>query len=150
MTNTREIKFRAWSKEHKKIGKVEIIDFEDKTIAFNYEFYKNIYQRNYHSEFEEITLMLNDVIYKDCFFDFEEVELMQYTGLKDTEDVEIYEGDIVKFHDKSYEIKWLCSGFYLHDPKGGFIELAECDECCEVVGNIYENPELLEIWEKCK
>ena len=145
MTNTKEIKFRAWSKEYKKIGKVESIDFGDKTIAFDYEFYKNIYQRNYHSEFEEITLMLNDAIYKDCFFDFEEVELMQYTGLKDTEDVEIYEGDIVKFHNKSYEIKWMFSGFYLHDPKGGFIELAECDECCEIVGNIYENPELLEV-----
>lgn len=147
--NRREIKFRGWSKEHKKIGKVEIIDFGDKTIAFNYEFYKNIYQKNCHFEFEEITLIqysnLNDIIYKDCFFDFEEVELMRYTCLKDTKDVEIYEGDIVEYYDKLYEIKWMFSGFYLHDPKGGFIELAECDECCEVVGNIYENPLLLEV-----
>lgn len=131
MTNTRKIKFRGWSKKHNKLGNVEQINFKNKTLLFDFEFYKHIIADNY-------------------YFGFEEVELMQYTGLKDTKDVEIYEGDIVEYSDELYEIKWMFSGFYLHDPKGGFIELAECDECCEVVGNIYENPELLEVKDEIK
>lgn len=126
MISTREIKFRAYSKKHNKIGNVEQIDFKNKTLIFDFEFYKHIVVDNY-------------------YFGFEEVELMQYTGLKDADNKEIYEGDIVEYYDKLYEIKWMFTGFYLHDPKGGFIELAECDECCEVVGNIYENPEMIQI-----
>lgn len=127
--NRREIKFRAWLENGKKMVEVENITFHNKTISYSYQ--------------------------EDLCGDFysEKVDnfiLMQYTGLKDTKDVEIYEGDIVKYYGKTYEIKWMFSGFYLHDPKGGFIELAECDECCEVVGNIYENPELLEVKDEIK
>ena len=124
MTNTREIKFRAWLENGKKMVEVENITFHNKKISYSYQ---EDLCGDFYSE------------KADNFI------LMQYTGLKDTKDVEIYEGDIVKYYDKTYEIKWMFSGFYLHDPKGGFIELAECDECCEVVGNIYENPLLLEV-----
>lgn len=86
-------------------------------------------------------------------------ELMQYTGLKDKNGVEIYEGDIIKakHDDGRYD-----TGEVVYGSKGAFclylpevatgikkpllnyihgIMLAEHD--FEVIGNIYENPELL-------
>ena len=125
--NRREIKFRAWLENSKRMVEVCNIAFHNKEITYQEDLCGDFYSEK-----------------TDSFI------LMQYTGLKDTKDVEIYEGDIVEYYDKLYEIKWMFSGFYLHDPKGGFIELAECDECCEVVGNIYENPELLEVKDEIK
>ena len=120
--NRREIKFRAWLENGKKMVEVCNIAFHNKEITYQEDLCGDFYSEK-----------------ADNFI------LMRYTGLKDTKDVDIYEGDIVEYYGKLYEIKWMFSGFYLHDPKGGFIELAECDECCEVVGNIYENPEMIQI-----
>ena len=77
--------------------------------------------------------------------DLSNVEIMQYTGLKDIAGDEIYEGDIVK--DVSDGILG-----YIEYSDGGFVviydDIAEklnTDESAylEVVGNIFENPELL-------
>ena len=73
--------------------------------------------------------------------------LMQYTGLKDKNGKEIYEGDIVrntadKYH---YEIKWdnFESAWSLGE-NGSPIRRYLLSEYWEVIGNIYENPELLQ------
>jgi uncharacterized phage protein (TIGR01671 family) len=63
--------------------------------------------------------------------------VMQYTGLKDKNGVEIYEGDLYTMpsHGRKvhvYEVTWHRSGFIIPDVK-----------YVEVIGNIYENPELL-------
>lgn len=92
---------------------------------------------------------------------FDEIELMQYIGLQDKNGVEIYEGDILEFRanpfnrkrdlfqvvfkDGRFRDEWNnYIGQYLppdiRNKQGGRVRL---NEACEVVGNIYENPELL-------
>ena len=80
--------------------------------------------------------------------------VLQYTGLKDKNGKEIYEGDIVSFigYKEHYEIKYCISAydnilaFHPIDKYGEHIEHCyggwDSTEC-EVTGNIYENPELL-------
>lgn len=70
--------------------------------------------------------------------------LMQFTGLRDKSGKEIYEGDVVKFGwqngYKTEAVEWRDGGFWIGPKKSGWTIF---DKKCEVVGNIYENPELL-------
>jgi len=84
---------------------------------------------------------------------FEDEDLMQYTGLKDKNGKEIYEGDIVK--DKKNHprmklvVKYEGVGFSIKDIKNGDCQILFYNSSCrkqeniEIIGNIYENPELL-------
>jgi len=113
----REIKFRAWDKE-------------DKKMLYGIE-------REYDYKLGE----------GDCFGDFldnkEWYVVMQFTDLKDKNGKEIYEGDIVKQH--FYNSMWfdvidkveIDSLFGVNLRTG----IKDCE--WEIIGNIYENPKLL-------
>lgn len=108
----REIKFRAWDKERKLMDIVTTISFASGLVQG-----KQHHNREYPQE----------------------IELMQYTGLKDKNGKEIYESDIVK-EVLVGVVEYDAPSFYAITPKGSHFH---ANEDCEVIGNIYENPELL-------
>ena len=126
----REIKFRAWVKEKKAIFEVILIDYVTKKVTY-------LLERVGH------LLSIRDAKFYD-------VELMQYTGLKDKNNKEIYEGDILfeSFGEKYYKVIFE-NGSFKAEVEGDFEEYSfdlidVVAQGYEVVGNIYENPELME------
>ena len=73
------------------------------------------------------------------------IELVEYTGLKDKNDKEIYEGDILRIFDRNYEVKVkIVSGCKVYIDYGYSDEHnGPCNYWSEIIGNIYENPELM-------
>lgn len=86
----------------------------------------------------------------DFYLEDENATIMQSTGLRDKNDKEIFEGDIVKMakdvysEPTYYEVVRHHGGAYRLESKQHGCELWLRHADCEVVGNIYENPELLE------
>lgn len=79
----------------------------------------------------------------------EHLTYMQYTGLKDKNGTEIYEGDILTGF--VFKEKWTGNVEYLAPyfavlGKYAHVILEDMEEC-RVIGNIYENPKLLEVTE---
>jgi len=72
------------------------------------------------------------------------VEIMQFTGLKDKFGKDIYEGDILdwKEHKEILQVDYKYAGFRLINYNTTIPLDAVCANC-EVIGNIYENPKLL-------
>lgn len=70
-------------------------------------------------------------------------KIMQYTGLKDKLGVDIYEGDILKApHFQTSAVEYIGSGFWCRQ-EGGSGMMPNLKDT-EVIGNIYENKELIE------
>jgi hypothetical protein len=116
----REIKFRAWDTSREKFDDdiYNITDPDDNSSFFG-----------------------DCVCNGDCI-------LQQYTGMKDINDIELYEGDIVEDPDNGRQVIEWCddsSGWVFNDRKPTEDWTFTVDVWnTKLIGNIYENPELLE------
>lgn len=126
-------KYRVWHHELGRLMSVKCMFFQDSEIE----------------EFELNDALMNDYItaYPD------EIELMQSTGLFDRNGKEIFEGDILDYRGRKALVRWhgsYASFIYRfvdepHKRKAEWKPLYLAYMKCEIIGNVYENTELLEV-----
>lgn len=136
-------KFRAWDKQFKIIGEVTEIRFskvQETLVKYRIE--------HTNGKKEDVCSHIDDNGFGTCV-------LMQATGLKDKNGVEIYEGDILKnrrysgirvlFEKGAFKVRYERSKVYIVTQD--LSSLLEKYKSTIIIGNIYENPELLEVGE---
>ncbi|ALF26783.1 hypothetical protein RN95_10370 [Fusobacterium nucleatum subsp. nucleatum] len=125
----KEFKMKAWLKKENKM--VAIIG-----IDLNYQYIRYTDDGN---------------LFKDDYkiADFKDIELLQFTGTKDKAGQELYEADVILFNDGIDDIYGLISydddeGTYRVSYENITEHLSEREGDFEIVGNIFENPQLHE------
>lgn len=122
----RELKFRIWDKKN------------------------NMFIYVWDASHKRLAISLNGLVYSGMYDDVlpeNDYTIQQYTGLKDKDGKEIYEGDILEYqsHDPKYAkciVRWTQEhednhpGFVIHDSYSQYGKP-------EIIGNIFENKELL-------
>ena len=116
----RKIKFRAWDKI---INNIKLLSGFNFPNLYNIDLYGILNQ--------SCRMMKNDII------------LMQYTGLKDKNGKEIYEGDILDTTQSGKCKVVFTEGCFFMDFIHSRFPICTNDYEIEVIGNIHENPELL-------
>jgi hypothetical protein len=163
----REIKFRAWSKLQNKLIYPNHHPYSIEKLEISYVGFIPIYIIQFE---RTLNILMTDNGYQgknpslnghwegNKYYDhkdWEEVEekdIMQFTGLLDKNGKEIYEGDIIKIldhpilKDEIAEVTF-CKGayvlFWIKDPESLMEELNNYCRGSIIIGNIYENKELL-------
>ena len=133
----RELKVRAWYKPYKQMCQVESLRFDGNEVY--------------------IAVLIEESFYDRRLVEADEIVIEQFTGLKDRNGTEIYEGDICSFASKTGKhigvVEWSdnLASFGLRMVKNNFLyTFSELDtmgvnlDTLEVVGNIHKDPELME------
>lgn len=120
--NQREIKVKFWN---------------GKKMSASYELLDLLYE-GVPSEIADIEGGLNT---NPKFL--EKIVTLEFTGLKDNNGKEIWESDLVKYKDRTWMVKYYQNGFYLFEKDSACADFDSWWNETEVIGNIYENKELL-------
>ena len=133
----REIKFRAWDEKR------EIMHQEFNFIQSHGDGTNWIIPVKHVSDPDWITDLEGH--FHEMPHERQQFKLMQYTGLKDKNGVEIYEGDIVRgdFFDGVWKVFFWEGCFTLKPYAKATMANYNCPRSMEVIGNIYQNRELL-------
>lgn len=132
-----EIKVRAWHKAYKQMCQVESLRFDGNGVY--------------------TAVLIEEPFYDRRIVEADEIVIEQFTGLKDKNGTEIYQGDICSFTSKTGKHTGVVerldnlAGFGLRMVKNNFrYTFSELDtmgidlDALEVIGNIHKNPELVE------
>ncbi len=132
-----EIKFKAVRLDCIELGDVLLMDFESKNDGYaNIRFFTS--DKKY---FYETTYNIGD----------DDIKILQYTGIKDVDGIEIYEGYIVECDDFLGVVEYReNAGVYVIGNKQlnkciAFMDVFMNKAKVKVIGNIYENPDLLKL-----
>ncbi|WP_338627629.1 YopX family protein [Clostridium baratii] len=135
----RENKFRAWDKEHNKMW-------------FTGEEGERIGDWTFQTYFNKQGCL--EAVILRCFYNGVGLEnqdiklpIMQDTGMRDKNGTKIYDGDIIKSYCELYKVVFNRTSFKiqnLNHPNANLFLFEYLNfDIAEVIGNIYENPELL-------
>lgn len=132
---SREIKFRAWDKKRKEMLPVKFMDFSEWWVSCD-----PTYGKASPLEYGERNSFANKETDRHI--------LMQYTGLHDKNSKEIYEGDVCDdARGFRFVVIWEDNARFLGRGIGKqkeYIRYVGQEPAVKVIGNIYDNPELLE------
>ena len=142
----KELKFRAFHKPSKKLFGICYLDFKNKMISSR----------------QKVIGQGKRVYFDTVDYDLKDCELMQFTGLKDVDGKDIFEGDIVEVEFDDYysnnsftidedekfigEIVFEDFGYYIKFPDMCFmsiIDIVDYEFNIKILGNIHQNSELL-------
>lgn len=136
----REIKFRAWTKR------------DDCWIGGFSIHQSGLFSDLINAKIEEPQHIAIADAHWQVLSKQDDIVVMQYTGLKDKAGRDIYEGDILlnpKYGKAEVVFQYGCFGVDIYSPYklgSGFYSfntIIADYENCEVIGNVYENPELI-------
>lgn len=139
----REIKFRTWDSVHNKmiyLKDVALCGYDNEFDVYELYFEENNLKCRGYDDFDDD--------FGGTIVNETELPIMEYTGLKDKNGIEIYEGDIIEYKDSTgkhiEEVKFDKGCFYAGLHGGSSTRVAPKlinARLSKVIGNIYENEE---------